>query len=367
MKKRIQSNKGFSLIELLIAMTIFSIIMVMVVTFMSTTTAAYRKTQKNVGIQTEALQISEQISDVLMQAKYIRVTTQDGFGYILEADSKIKGPNGRKFEQISGGSAATEYPSPTDGASAEVYMERLKRLDAAFNIYNAGFASDSFVPDNYPNYVLQKSTPASSTPSSERKIILDYSKFRMVNEKGVAYPISGDAETDDVLSFRLLQPIDDWKNVYIKPKYIYVEYYGKEGGTQREYHTIYYVSPDNPDPSGDTDAYQHDIYMYREEASGTRGFNEAKAEVDSLVGNNKGRLTKHIDDFYLSADVDGNTILTNYMFSDAGYSYNENNAVRLRNSNVLTVKPQKLFKKKEKLSLPSSTPGSPSTTPSTTP
>ncbi|MDO5156098.1 MAG: prepilin-type N-terminal cleavage/methylation domain-containing protein [Eubacteriales bacterium] len=353
MKKQIQSNKGFSLIELLIAMTIFSIIMLMVVTFMSTTTAAYRKTQKNVDVQTEAMQVSEQISDILMQAKYLRVTSSDGKVYTLDADSSIKGKDSRKFEELSG-TVASNYPSPTDGASLEVYKERIRRLNDAFNLYGSGVATD-FVPDNYPNYVAKKvasdpSTTPAVTPVEERKVIIDYEKFQLVDEKGVAYPLSGDAEVGNMFSFRLLKPIDDWGYVYVKPQYIYAEYLGKESGVDKTYHVIYYVSPTG---------HENEIYMYREEESGTRGYKEAKDEVDALVGGSKGRLTKLLDDFYLTADVTGNSVITNIMYDNSGYQYNTRNTTKLRNSNVLTVQPQKLYQKKlKKLFETSTTPSS---------
>ena len=49
LSKARKHNQGFSLIELLIALTILSIVMIMVVQFMSTSSAAYRKNEKNLN------------------------------------------------------------------------------------------------------------------------------------------------------------------------------------------------------------------------------------------------------------------------------------------------------------------------------
>ena len=47
MKKSKRNNKGFSIIELLVSIAILSIIMLVVVQFMSTTSGAYQKNKKN--------------------------------------------------------------------------------------------------------------------------------------------------------------------------------------------------------------------------------------------------------------------------------------------------------------------------------
>ena len=74
-------NRGFSLVELLIAIAILSIIMVMISGFVSSTLISQRKTKKNMQMQTEAQRIYYQLSEIIMQATYIRVQAEDGSVY----------------------------------------------------------------------------------------------------------------------------------------------------------------------------------------------------------------------------------------------------------------------------------------------
>lgn len=360
MKKYIQRNKGFTLIELLIAMAILSIIMLMVIMFMSTTTRAYRKTRKNVEVQTESVQVMEQISDTLMQADFVRVEAEDDEVYILEADSTKKGDEARKFVNVLDTTPDAQYKkSDRPAMKQEKYDENLQMLKYAYSTFedakkknqesedagsDARF-SYSFVPDNYPNYVK----PAAN---DERKIIINYENFQLINNKNIAYPISGDKEyVDDtsgqwLRSFQLLKPVEDWEYCYIKPKYIYVEYSSKDSaGTLERVHVAYYIK-DNK------------IYMARKHGcTATDTYSSAIAEVTSLAnaGGSKGLLTSMIKDFYMSADAAGNCLLPNVMFKNDSYVYNYSVAINFRNSNVLSVRPQNLYKKVIKKKVPSTT------------
>ena len=57
---------------------------------------------------------------------------------------------------------------------------------------------------------------------------------------------------------------------------------------------------------------------------------------------NKGRLTENLQDFYLSADAEGNAILLDAIFRsdsasvDEGYIYHSTPTVRIRNSEILS-------------------------------
>ena len=84
MNKQVFKNKGFSLVELLIAIAILSIIMVMISSFITTTLNSNNKAKREIQVQEEAQRIYYQISDLIMQASYIRVTTADGTAYVYD-------------------------------------------------------------------------------------------------------------------------------------------------------------------------------------------------------------------------------------------------------------------------------------------
>lgn len=294
MKKDNNRNRGFSLIELLLAMAIMSIVMVMVTQFMGTTSAALRKTKKNLAIQTEALEVGTQFSDALVQATYVRVQTMDNQLYVL--DTKLTG-------------------------------QRRNRVASA-----AGVLEGSLVVDNYPNYI--------SGSSTSRKIILDKSNYSLVNSSGSRYPLSGDKDATVVSSFRVLTQNDDAANpLYVKPQYIFMQYEKKEGDVVTPSYVIFYFTGT-------------DIYMDRGALSVTApngdGFSQAVASVTANSAKKIGLLTEHVDDSYFSADPDSEVVFMDVRFVNprfAKYDYHYEETITLRNSNVLTVEPQKMYMK----------------------
>ncbi len=310
MSKSKKQNRGFSLIELLIAITILSIVMIMVVQFMSTSSVAYRKQKKNLNIQTEAMTVLEGISDTLMQASYVRVQSMDGKMYTITKD-------------------ATNNRVVTEDTSK-------------------GPVNYGLVPDNYANYSQIRAYSIDATTSSNRKVIVDFDTFEIVDEDGNPYPMSYDKDVDGgaVRSFRALKSGTTYH--YVMPQYIYAEYASKrDDGSEVTAHVIYGLST-TPDARTGT----RSLYMYRYETDDwvnrmALGYAHACLQVDAMMGSSgDGFLSDNVVDFYVSADTEGNALLTNILFEDDGYEYNTVETIKFRNSNVLTVRPQKLFKVK---------------------
>ena len=284
MDNQMNKNKGFSLIELLIAVTLLSIIMLIVSQFMSNTSWALTKAKKNQNIQTEAMEVGSQFSDTLMQATYIRVRTQDGKMYDLDTSL---GSNNRKQRALT----------------------------------DKGSVGGDLVVDNYPNCIDN---------ATGRQIILN-DDYQLVEDDGTPYQI-------DVVSFRKLMKdrSANEKSLYVEPEYIYVQY--KKKST-------------NPGVTDDITCYViyyfkgNEVYMNRSEVSpgATDGF---AAAVNSL-SSKASLLTDNVSDCYFSADTEANTVFLDMLFENEkfkGYTYNYVETIVLRNSNVLTVPPQQMYK-----------------------
>lgn len=315
MQEQMNKNRGFTLVELLISMALLSIIMLMVTQFMSSTSAAEKKTKQNLKVQEEANEVMTNLADSLMQANYICVSPSDDSTYLLEKTSGSR----------------TESLSPT--AIDTLTTDKKGKID--FRL----------VSDNYGNYVK----PATAT--DERKVIIDMDTYQLLGEKkDTFYPLPGDLESPpvDVRSFRVLKQEVGGKEtyVYIQPAYIYAEY------------TVSGTNPDGTDYENLCNViyrfkYTTDggsIYMYRSSEDTDLGkdtterFNAAKYNVDRLSGDT-GRLTKNLTDFYLSADAEGNALLADVLFEINGYKFNSADTINFRNSQVLTVRPQNTYKK----------------------
>lgn len=294
-------NRGFSLIELLISMAIVSVVMIIVTQFMGTTSGALRKTKKNLAIQTEALDVGNQLSDALVSATYIRVRTKDKKTYILDT-------------QLSG--------------------KRRKRTNT---VKASPALSGDLVVDNYPNYIR--------TTGAERKIILG-NNYRLVTASGTSYPLATDtseASGTVAQSFRLLTENGTADPAYVIPQYIYVRYQRKLEGTEKEAYVIFYFSGTN-------------VYMARGDYDSLTGakadgfqaaINAVNTKASGALGTN-GLLTQYAEDYYFSADTLANTVFLSMKFRNPKYKayyYDYEETVILRNTNVLTVPPQKMFKK----------------------
>jgi hypothetical protein len=245
-----------------------------------------------------------QMSDILMQATYIRVTTKEGEFYAYD-------------------SATGEF----------------------VNVTTTGTVKD-FVPDNYANYQLNDG-------KNTRKVIVDFDNFSLVNEKGVKYPDAG-AEIDNadkdkavsLQSFRVFSMVEDVP-LYIEPQYIYVEYSCKSTEAKKVGDSVVGTTETKACVLFQYDKDAKQIYLYRSDdgadVPGTVNFEKAKADIKVTDV-----LADDVKNFYFTADSDANSVGIALDFENsrnAGYRYHLKETVNFRNSNVLSVKPQLLLKK----------------------
>ncbi|MGN0438143.1 MAG: type II secretion system protein J [Lachnospiraceae bacterium] len=306
--KKIQQNKGFSLIELLVSMALLSIIMLMVVQFMSTTTAANKRAKYNMKSQTSASELMTHISESIAVANYVQVVPYDSGVY--------EKPEGVRKEAM-----ATGLLRPTKD--------------------KAGFTFN-LVCDNYVNFVRN-----TSREPDERKVIIDRQTYKFPGvDKDTYYPLNNDLDTSgtDVRSFRAMKQVSNSGDVsflYTKPAYIYIENSVREENSlgildEVLYYTIYRFDYSDPDNAK--------IYVYRQKTAHDRvdKVDEAQTKVNALSGED-GLLTDNLTDFYLSCDAEGGAFMLDALMNVKGYQYNVCETVILRNSNVLTPKPHLMY------------------------
>lgn len=302
--KRVQQNKGFTLIELLISMALLSIIMLMVVQFMSTTTGANKRAKYNMKAQTAGSELMTNLSETISQCSYIQVVPYESTVY--------EKPEGTRIEPMS-----TSSLRPTSD--------------------KANFSFD-LVPDDYGNFVRN-----TTIYPDERKVIVDMETYQLLGEKkDTVYPLSTDLDISEtnVRSLRAMKQVSksgDVSYLYVKPGYIYVENSVREEnnvGIKQEkiYYTMYRFDY--------SDADKTKVYVYR----GTTTHNTmnkittAISQVNALTGED-GLLTDDLKDFYLSCDAEGGAFMLDALMDVKGYMYNACETVAVRNTEVLTARP----------------------------
>lgn len=100
--KKIKSNSGFTLVELIICMAILAFLMLSVSSIMSSSVASNRKAKADITVQTTAQQIYNQLTDSIMQANEIVI-----LGYAVTGDVDFTLTD--KDDVISGTTAKLNY------------------------------------------------------------------------------------------------------------------------------------------------------------------------------------------------------------------------------------------------------------------
>ena len=327
-------NKGFSLVELLVSIAILAIIMVMVVQFMGTASVSIRRTRKKMDLQTEAIEFREQLSDVLMQASYVRIQAKDLNGYQIYTGLQTANVNKERKR--------VEIDDPSAGTKKNITSTPLA----------TAVSSLTYVSDDYPTF-----DNIAQGKSDKLDIYFDRTDFTMVGKAGDGkkYPSSIDKT---IRSFRLLKGTVNGQPYYVKPEYIYIIYPEAKdaSGTviENEQCVIYHFKDTR-------------VYMYKGDvvkgASDVDGFNNAKTQLNNTGDKDtndryNGLLVDLVNEVYVSVDTASNAILVSAQLYDTEqprsqrgtddsaytkYIYDFEDSIVLRNSHALSAAPNRLY------------------------
>lgn len=297
MVRRKLNNEGFTFVELVIAVAILSIITVSIATFMATTSRVYSKTTHNNEVQSQAVEVYDQISNCIMQANKIVLC---GYTWNESAGS---------FDTTLKYFVSDNLPY-AQGTSSSV----------------AGYDSNGNLVDSDHNLITtfyKASSEASDSPTTQSGKMY---AFKSLKEEDVSDPNK--------------QNIKE-----IKVKALYLEYQTKTGKATNDptiypnypYENCYatfYVSDD-----GDLYLKRHydsdaGISNYRIDSSVT---NPPIAVLD-MYPTTSSLLCKTLEDdgFRVMVDADNNSIGLVLNFDNYTMTYDTLGMVKIRNKAVLT-------------------------------
>lgn len=278
------NNKGFSFVELVIAVAILAVIMVSISTFMGSTTAVYTRTTKDNEVQIEAQNVYNTITNSIMQANKVIIMLYD-----------------------DAGDAYASYDSYVSDDQADV----------------VGFDSTN------GRLVTYDST------SKKYKALKSF-MIPMVNKAGDA----GYYNATSAKAFQYLKTLNgtDYEYKECPVRALFVEYQTKKAdGTYGIANITYHVSKD-----GKLYMNRHDEDDSTWSIPGTTtyaGRIDFTENADNLLST-KLNYTDHINcGFKVVVDADANSIGIALDFKNATITYDSMGMTKIRNSNVLT-KPQ---------------------------
>lgn len=129
--KRLRNNKGITLIEILVALVILSLLMTAVISLMMNNNIIFRKTKTDIKVQSQADETFNFISDVIITSKYIYVEGVTGDAEVTFSKSQVGGDTSVTFSDVKARSKVEDMvPStPTFDSDTinlkDIYVKKL--------------------------------------------------------------------------------------------------------------------------------------------------------------------------------------------------------------------------------------------------
>ena len=147
--KRKHNNRGFSLVEILIAFAILAVVSTMIMTFVSTSSGYYRRQSKSLRIQNELQEASNKITDALMEATEIRIDYSNNRICVYTGpdasynnpDAKVK-PKLIVWEKNTGKLYVYDNNNPDSGDEAYCLTQNCQSL--SISVLNLDESGDTF-------------------------------------------------------------------------------------------------------------------------------------------------------------------------------------------------------------------------------
>ncbi len=317
------NNRGFTLIEMLLALAILAIFMVCVTAFVASSSKSTKQTKKQVKVQQDAQEVYDTIFDSVMQATALIINTKE----LASGDAAASG-------------AAT--PAVSADASADARVRKSEQFDAKLAAGNDVYLFSPAAYDNIEfvkkNYEPDAAGGASAIQDAKQKYLTEHPDITISNPTGFIYTQNNKEVLDpdgNVVSSASTK-ITEKKNVismaqlwgamavFSLPDMEYAAFDDREyvvegigtgsveiSDTEKLCNTIVY------------DKDKKSIYLNRDTTA-----------ID-FTPNENNRIADNCTEFTIKVAPDKNSVTLKLTLSDAGYSYTVGGVVNIRNNNIL--------------------------------
>jgi prepilin-type N-terminal cleavage/methylation domain-containing protein len=309
-------NKGFTLVELIIAIAMLAFLMTAVCSFMTSGIASYKKAKADIRVHNSAQENYDKISDAIMEARNIYLcgyeegNKADAYWYVRDEEQKTSLMTDLQLNSKFGINVGVNVD--------EGHIRYFQNVSSSTKIYIRAIVIDTATPivvDNIDATDLSKLDNALTFAEEETKISKAKRKVTTKNEDTGDVTVSyNDVQTslgDDVYdtsdTVRQVFYFDDC-NMYYMTKYAY--------GTKAD---------DNPVSGGLV-------------TSGSTA--DASVLENYLYSSSFGVTSDGITDCYMCVDSDSDALSVELGYSDKNMTYTTDGEIRTRNSFV--IKPKKV-------------------------
>lgn len=213
-----KKNKGFTLVELIVAIAVLAFLITAVVTIMGHESAVLKKSEADITVQTSAQETYNDISDIIMQAKSIRVV-----GYVTNDGSDIIFPKKSPGETYEGADLTLlAYSKKSEAIASDLSFEKYG-VNLISGSESESDNEESESEDADINKMLKTTTISGGVSSSQyRKLYLTriYVDYSVPYDSAYVGDTPAPTGTDkDTCSAEI---IFDANRIYITKKYKYM-------------------------------------------------------------------------------------------------------------------------------------------------
>lgn len=317
------NNRGFTLIEMLLALAILAIFMVCVTAFVASSSKSTKQTKKQVKVQQDTQEVYDTIFDSVMQATALIINTKE----LASGDGTASG---------------SAVPAASSDASADARVRKSEQFDAKLAAGEEVYLFSSAAYDNIEfvkkNYEPDAAGGASAIQDAKQKYLTEHPDITISNPTGFIYTqnnkevLNPDGNVVNSTSTKITEKknvismaqfwgamavfsLPDMEYAAFDDREYVVEGIGtgsvKISDTEKLCSTIVY------------DKDKKSIYLNRDTTA-----------ID-FTPNENNRIADNCTEFTIKVAPDKNSVTLKLTLSDAGYSYTVGGVVNIRNNNIL--------------------------------